>query len=55
VVEKQPEYLDGYIMASYYAEMLGKKDEALTYLDRALRIDPNNTKIQELKQQLLSK
>jgi cytochrome c-type biogenesis protein CcmH/NrfG len=52
VTQKQPEYLDGYIMASYYARLLKKPDEALLYLSQALSIDPNNIQILEQRKQL---
>lgn len=43
VVIQQPDYLDGYIMAQYYACLLGKKEEVIVYRQKALHIDPNNT------------
>lgn len=44
-VETRPEYLDGYIMASYYARRLGKQEESQALLQKALIMDPNNKKI----------
>lgn len=51
-IEKQPDYLDGYIMTSYYAHALGKQEEALSLLTRALVIDPNNGEIHRQVQEI---
>ena len=41
VVEKRADYRDGYFQLSVLSYQIGKKDDAIVYLEKALQIDPN--------------
>ena len=41
IVEQKPEYRDGYVMLAWYAQELGKIEEAKGYLQKAQSLDPN--------------
>jgi len=41
IIAEKPEYRDGYVMLAYYAQEIGKTDEAKEYLQRVLSLDPN--------------
>ena len=41
VVEKRPDYRDGYIMLAWYAQELGKTEEAQASIQKVMALDPN--------------
>jgi len=41
IVEQKPEYRDGYVMLAWYAQELGKPEDAKGYLQKAQGLDPN--------------
>lgn len=41
VTKSKPEYRDGYFMLAVLEYRIGKKQEALTHVEKALQIDPN--------------
>lgn len=41
IVEQKPEYRDGYVMLAWYAQELGKTDEAAVYLQKIQSLDPS--------------
>jgi len=43
IVEQKPEYRDGYVMLAWYAQELGKTDEAAVYLQKIQSLDPSYT------------
>lgn len=52
VVEKRPDYRDGYFQLSVLSYQIGKKDDAIVYLEKALQIDPNFEEGRKLEQLL---
>lgn len=52
VVTQTPSYIDGYLQLAKVEVELGNKNEALTYLQQALSLDPNSTKIVEVQNRL---
>lgn len=41
VVEKQPDYRDGYLMLAWFSKKLGQSDEARTYIQKVMELDPS--------------
>lgn len=41
VVEKRPDYRDGYVRLAWYARELGKTEEEQSYLQKIRQLDPN--------------
>ena len=41
IVERKPDYRDGYLMLAWLSKKLGKTEEERTYLHEALSLDPN--------------
>jgi hypothetical protein len=41
IIEKRPDYRDGYVMLAWYARELGKPDEAHAHIQKAVALDPN--------------
>jgi tetratricopeptide (TPR) repeat protein len=55
VIAQKPDYRDAFIISGLLAYELGKTDEATTLLEKALALDPNNTTITSLLQQITGK
>ena len=55
VVMNYPAFPDGYYNAAIFAGMLGEKQKALNYLDKALKLDPDFEDAKELASQLVSR
>ena len=49
VLEKYPNYRDGYLQLAYFYYKLGEDKKAKENLKKSLGLDPNNEKIKELK------
>lgn len=52
VVKAHPNITDAYYNAGLYAAQLGNRQKAIEYLDKALKLDPNFVKAQELRGKL---
>jgi len=49
ILEKYPDYRDGYLQLAYFYYKLGEDKKAKENLKKSLDLDPNNEKIKELK------
>lgn len=52
VVEKSSNYPDGWYNAAYFSLRLNERDKALMYLKKALNLDPNFQKADDLKNKI---
>jgi hypothetical protein len=41
IVAERPDYRDGYMMLAWYSRELGKNEEAKSYIQKVLALDPN--------------
>lgn len=52
IISNNPTYVDGYLQIAKVDIELGNKNEAMSFLERASNLDPNSSKIQEVKNEL---
>lgn len=53
VTKEHPDFPDAYYQAAWYDYILGEKQKAYEFLNKALSLDPGFNKAQELKEKML--